>query len=130
MAAILWELSESGYDAQWSIVSACAVGAPHMRERLFILAYPNSFDVEGVAFQQEFKKSLQRINDQPRPLLWDSQPPASRMADGISARMERMKMLGNAVVPEVARVSLAIALAMHQAQVSIASQFNLKGAKS
>jgi DNA (cytosine-5)-methyltransferase 1 len=121
MATILWELSESGYDAQWSIVSACAVGAPHMRERLFILAYPHSFDVEGVAFQQEYKKSLQRINDQPRPSLWATSTPPARVVDGIPSRMERMKMIGNAVVPEVARVSLAIALAMHQAREAVKS---------
>ncbi len=121
MATILWELSESGYDAQWSIVSACAVGAPHMRERLFILAYPHSFNVEGVAFQQEFKKALQKINDQPRTSLWATSTPPARVVDGIPSRMDRMKMLGNAVVPEVARVPLAIALAMHQAREALTS---------
>lgn len=36
---ILGELSESGYDAEWRTLSAAAIGAPHKRERLFIVAY-------------------------------------------------------------------------------------------
>ncbi len=39
---VLWEIAESGYDAEWQIVSAASLGAPHRRERLFIVAYPNS----------------------------------------------------------------------------------------
>jgi DNA (cytosine-5)-methyltransferase 1 len=41
LPAILGALSEIGYDAEWEIVSAAALGAPHVRERLFIVAYPN-----------------------------------------------------------------------------------------
>jgi DNA (cytosine-5)-methyltransferase 1 len=52
MGVILRELSKCGYDAQWSTISACAVGAPHMRNRLFILAYPNSLNVQRLAFQR------------------------------------------------------------------------------
>jgi DNA (cytosine-5)-methyltransferase 1 len=39
---ILRDLAAFGYDATWSIVSACAVGAPHSRERVFILAHCHS----------------------------------------------------------------------------------------
>ena len=42
LPAILGALSEIGYDAEWEIVSAAALGAPHIRERLFLVAYPNS----------------------------------------------------------------------------------------
>lgn len=37
---ILGELSESGYNARWRVVSAADVGAPHLRKRVWILAYP------------------------------------------------------------------------------------------
>jgi len=40
--AILGWFATHGYDAEWQIVSAAAMGAPHIRERLFIVAYPNS----------------------------------------------------------------------------------------
>ncbi len=36
---ILGDLAESGYDAEWDCIPAAAVGAPHLRYRLFILAY-------------------------------------------------------------------------------------------
>lgn len=37
---ILGGLAEAGYDAEWAVVSAAECGAPHFRERLWILAYP------------------------------------------------------------------------------------------
>jgi DNA (cytosine-5)-methyltransferase 1 len=39
---ILKDLAESGYDAWWKVISAAEVGAPHKRDRLWIVAYPNS----------------------------------------------------------------------------------------
>lgn len=39
MGEVLGDLAESGYDAEWNRVSAASVGAPHLRERIFIVAY-------------------------------------------------------------------------------------------
>lgn len=39
---VLCDLAEIGWNAQWTCLRASDVGAPHHRERLFILAYPNS----------------------------------------------------------------------------------------
>ena len=39
---VLSDLASIGYDARWTLIRASEVGAPHRRERLFILAYPNS----------------------------------------------------------------------------------------
>ena len=36
--AVLGDLADVGYDAQWATVAASDVGAPHRRERVFILA--------------------------------------------------------------------------------------------
>jgi DNA (cytosine-5)-methyltransferase 1 len=36
---VLGDLAALGYDAEWDVLSACQFGAPHARERLFILAY-------------------------------------------------------------------------------------------
>ena len=36
---ILGDLAESGYDTRWRILSAAEVGAPHKRDRVFILAH-------------------------------------------------------------------------------------------
>jgi len=36
---ILGDLAESGYNARWRVLSAAEVGAPHLRKRLWIVAY-------------------------------------------------------------------------------------------
>ena len=38
MGEVCGELAESGYDAEWDCIPACAVGAPHQRDRVFIVA--------------------------------------------------------------------------------------------
>lgn len=46
---VLQNLAEIGYDASWAIVRASDVGAPHRRERLFIIAKPsNSNSFRGI----------------------------------------------------------------------------------
>ena len=46
---VLKDLTEIGYDASWAIVRASDVGAPHRRERLFIIAKPsNSNSFRGI----------------------------------------------------------------------------------
>ena len=44
---VLQDLADIGYDAEWSVVNASDVGAPHRRARLFILAYPHGERLEG-----------------------------------------------------------------------------------
>lgn len=39
LADVLGTLADLGFDAEWSTVSACSVGAPHMRQRVFVVAY-------------------------------------------------------------------------------------------
>lgn len=41
LGAVLGTLADIGYDAEWLTVPASAAGAPHRRERVFIVAYPN-----------------------------------------------------------------------------------------
>jgi DNA (cytosine-5)-methyltransferase 1 len=37
---VLGDLAASGYDAEWDCIPASAVGAPHQRDRLWLVAYP------------------------------------------------------------------------------------------
>jgi DNA (cytosine-5)-methyltransferase 1 len=39
MGVVLGDLAEIGYDAEWEVVSAADMGAPHLRERVWIMAY-------------------------------------------------------------------------------------------
>ncbi len=42
LGIVLGDLAALGYDAEWDVLPAAAVGAPHRRDRLFILGYPAS----------------------------------------------------------------------------------------
>ena len=42
MDVVLRDLSQIGYDCEWHVISASAVGAPHRRERVWIIASANS----------------------------------------------------------------------------------------
>jgi DNA (cytosine-5)-methyltransferase 1 len=47
---ILGDLAESGYNARWRILSAAELGAPHKRDRLWIVAHAESKQSGGVQF--------------------------------------------------------------------------------
>jgi DNA (cytosine-5)-methyltransferase 1 len=37
---VLYEISECGYACEWQVISAAEFGAPHLRKRVWIVAYP------------------------------------------------------------------------------------------
>jgi DNA (cytosine-5)-methyltransferase 1 len=41
LGEVLGDLAHLGFDAEWHCIPACAVGAPHRRERIWIVAYAN-----------------------------------------------------------------------------------------
>jgi DNA (cytosine-5)-methyltransferase 1 len=49
--AVLGDLADLGYDAQWTTVAAADVGAPHRRERVFILATATDTPTNGLPGQ-------------------------------------------------------------------------------
>jgi DNA (cytosine-5)-methyltransferase 1 len=77
VGTVLWQLSEVGYDAEWQIISAAAAGANHLRERIWIVAYPNSnrrsrsFSIESNRDQgwlnQTCRQEWQAIGSQTKP---------------------------------------------------------------
>lgn len=55
LAVVLGDLTEMGYDAQWCIVSASDIGAPHQRERCWVVAYDNRLrELQPAGSKQEF----------------------------------------------------------------------------
>lgn len=48
---ILWDLASLGFDAEWQILPAGAFGAPHIRERVFIVAYAQHNGCNGFPFK-------------------------------------------------------------------------------
>jgi DNA (cytosine-5)-methyltransferase 1 len=190
---VIGELAEIGYDAEWRVVSAAGVGAPHRRERIIIVAYAsqlhcngsnnnsrvsveretisqsgNDSGPQGVAYandsgdrasqrnveRKDEASSAKWVNSQHEPRRcspemehaasarcktfvqqtqtiwttdveqsdlqerfdngwWETEPDVGRVADGISNRVDRLRGLGNAVVPQVAEYIGRLVMAAH-----------------
>lgn len=93
---VLGDLAESGFDAEWSVLPACALGFPHTRERVFIVAY-----ADGLQPGQRRGFQFGQGGEGPGDLdLWPGEPEPVRVADGIRDRVDRNERLANAVVPQ------------------------------
>jgi DNA (cytosine-5)-methyltransferase 1 len=97
MERVLGEMAEDGLDAEWTVFPACAFGAPHPRNRVFIVAYPagqRPGQLRGLEREEESATH--------RDLHWqESEPSVCRVADGVPNRLERLTAIGNAVVPQI-----------------------------
>jgi DNA (cytosine-5)-methyltransferase 1 len=68
MGRILGDLASGGYDAEWDCIPAAAVGAPHRRDRVWLVAYARSAP-DG---QQHSHEVERRDLPQPDPQLADT----------------------------------------------------------
>ena len=58
--AVLGSLAEIGYDAEWQDIRASDVGAPHRRERIWIVAYPNIMrESRGTESREQLERAAQ-----------------------------------------------------------------------
>lgn len=110
-------LASLGYDCRWTTLTASSVGAKHRRERWFLLAHTKRTGSQGripVRTHQEregerghtgcggaslpsgrtLKPRLNCHKD-----FWAVEPSVGRVVDGLPRRVERIKSLGNSVVP-------------------------------
>ena len=127
---VLFQIAKAGFDAEWAVIPASDVGACHQRKRIWILAYSNQIRSHG----QDLSLSSMCGSDQggeielgggkkSRAQRWSqwparskslspywrgyvSQPALCRGDDGLSGRVDRLKALGNSIVPQVAAVPL------------------------
>jgi DNA (cytosine-5)-methyltransferase 1 len=111
--AVLRSLSEIGYDAEWHCIPASALGAPHRRDRIWIVAYPGSARsatwISAQGHRQEGKAEIfdylsDRLTRWQGSSLWAVEPSVGRVADGVPNRSHRVKQLGNAIVPQIAQL--------------------------
>lgn len=125
--AVLGDLADGGYDAEWAVLSAAALGSSHLRKRLFIVGWRP--DLLSDADRARLEGNECRILAQPskgrqdadatRPTGRSSSPRVRRGIDGVSRRLdgtpvtfakgesvshrkERLRELGNAVSVPVA----------------------------
>ena len=166
MGTVLGDLAALGYDAEWDCIPASAVGAPHRRDRVWLVAYPNgsgrferrrpvavsaqqpasqragqSADANGQVREERNSRPSEpqlaaplgggfrddvadaqvvavgaglrpdesrglgrgRPSDSGRASIsWAVEPDVGRVAYGIPARVDRLRALGNALVPQIA----------------------------
>lgn len=105
-SVVLGDLSDLGFDVEWDVVSACSLGAPHMRRRLFMVAYPHRGD--GQSWMGPVGQWAQQVRSSyGGPGAWrdrvhralQAASGDARNADG--AAVEMVQSIGNAVVPQV-----------------------------
>ena len=176
LGTVLGDLAEIGFDAEWHCIPASAVGAPHRRERVWIVSHANSCrslesinakerrqgvekaqsardcrlhmaDSKSVSGRARLRKDDTQQNgnqsgngsgnvshacgngwqgcwqdghvarssglrsgawsdeEQDIPAAaagwWESEPDVGRVAHGVPSRVDRLRCLGNAVVPQV-----------------------------
>ena len=107
MDTVLGDLAQSGYDTEWDCIPASAVGAPHQRDRVWIIANDRSQREQRLLpkqIQREFVFSwcedVRRAEDLPeRSDLYESK--LCRSVNGISKRLDA---IGNAVVPQIPEI--------------------------
>lgn len=137
---VLSDLEGIGYACQAFIIPACAVDAPHRRDRCAIVGYSNSagckkLDSPSVSTRsgvtdREYIATISDTDDGSRALRrerklpavegtegpwknhgggapkhgcrerWPAEPDVGRVADGVPHRVDRLRCLGNAVVPQ------------------------------
>ena len=114
---ILGDLAERGYDAEWENIPAAAMGAPHLRERVWIVAYPHQIgrsqsiltknnDIEGEWGYQKVRGKNWKFPEMgpPIPDLCNgrvAKPDFDGMDDGVSDFPYRLACCGNAVIPQI-----------------------------
>ncbi|PFP72623.1 DNA (cytosine-5-)-methyltransferase [Bacillus cereus] len=111
----LFNLESIGYKGKSFIIPACAVGARHKRNRVFIVAHAES-ESSAANIEREDCETEQResrgMGSETNILPyskgrgkyfngeWEVEPDVGRVANGIPNGMDRLRSLGNAVVPQ------------------------------
>lgn len=157
LGTVLGDMAAIGYDAEWHCIPASAAGAPHRRDRIWIIADAGSEQYESNRpplsgkIAKEFSKTLADANGEglerrdsgslqerpgewttgesgplgdpigerelqqegrkcvewrrpSDPSWWSIEPDVGRVAYGVPSRMDRLKGLGNAVVPQIPEI--------------------------
>ena len=137
---VLGDLAALRYDAEWHCIPASAVGAPHIRDRVWIVAYPQHPDTDSqrshraqIDLERSFEFQHEQVS-QLRPLCshvadpdcqgqlqsqgrqqeqrgwacdgdwWRTEPDVGRVAYGVPGGVDRLKGLGNAVIPQIPEI--------------------------
>jgi len=115
LGTVLADLSKMGFNAEWGIMGADNTGLPHRRKRIWLLATNTDCKHEKWMFQQKIPKirGIPRINaygmdKSEQGLRSILSPGLCRTCNGLPGQMDRLKAVGNAQVPRVAKFAFEI----------------------
>ncbi|MDT7953382.1 MAG: DNA cytosine methyltransferase [Acetobacteraceae bacterium] len=101
---VIGDLAALDY-ASWAfVVGAVHAGAPHRRNRLFLLARDISAHPARARLEVRQRVTTRRARLLPAERFggWPAEPCVRRVDDGFPGRVDRVRSLGNAVVPAIA----------------------------
>jgi len=93
------DLAQSGYAAEWDCLPASAFGAHHQRDRVWIVADTHR---TGCGEQRRIFTVRPELFAPECSGGWRIEPDVGRVAHGVPARVDRLRGLGNAIVPQIA----------------------------
>jgi len=117
---VLYDLERAGNSTRAFVVPAVACDAPHRRDRVWIIAR-NVADTSSKRLQGSQRLRKNKTKDRQRgegangsaaqcsddarrqTHFWKPEPPVGRVAHGIPRRVDRLRGLGNAIVPQIAQ---------------------------
>lgn len=104
LEALVPPLERMGYRVACGVFSATEAGAPHPRERLFLMAGRSARPDAALARLEGRHRAgeAQRRDPDghaPAPAWWTDEPAVGRVAHGVADRVDRLRAIGNGVVP-------------------------------
>lgn len=112
LGTVLGDLAAMGFNAEWGVLGAADIGGNHNRKRIWIVAQQKTAVAD--ANNGDRGGECRRVrSEENRKKEWDlcsvfNQPEPLRMVDGVAARMDRLKAVGNGQVPQVAAIAWEI----------------------
>lgn len=136
LGRVLGDLAALGYDAEWGVLGADDVEAPHIRKRIWILANADrrrrdrekirEVELQGgakivgasnsLAHPDSARLEVWNGSERATPPFasavvcdwWDAEPDVGRVAHGVANRVDRLRAIGNGQVPAVAAIAFRI----------------------
>ena len=102
--AVASDLDNAGYASGAVDLPAAAVGAPHIRRRLWFVADTGLDGLDGCVGGELHGASSRRLQPPVGRPWWAPEPRVRRVDDGTPGRVGRLRAIGNAIVPQVAQV--------------------------
>ena len=119
LGTVLGDLAAMGFATEHGVLGAHNAGAPHKRDRIWIVAS----DASGELIRNKSRRRSRTNRQDPTepghdgaqeyvadadarsPGWWATEPDVGRVAHGVAARVDRLRCIGNGQVPAVAALA-------------------------